>query len=163
MAIPVAIAPANERELALRRIVAARPRQLWCSWAEADLFKLWFCPRPWFVSHAEIELRAGGTCFAEMCGPSGERHTHRGVFLEAAENRKIVLTDAFVSAWEPSEKPFIVATVTLEDHPGGTLYTVRVGHWSVEDRERHEAMGFSQSWGIVIDQIEHVANTLSQA
>jgi uncharacterized protein YndB with AHSA1/START domain len=44
-------------------------------------------------------------------------------------------------AWQPSEKAFMVATITFEDYDGGTKYTARVQHWSVADREAHEKMG----------------------
>jgi uncharacterized protein YndB with AHSA1/START domain len=46
-----------------------------------------------------------------MEGPNGEKVPNRGIYLEVVPNRKIVFTDAFTSAWEPSAKPFMVATV----------------------------------------------------
>lgn len=160
MAQVIDIAPANDRELALCRIVAAPREKVWRCWAEAELLKQWFCPRPWSVPHAEIDLRAGGISRATMAGPNGESHLHAGMFLEAIYPSRIVMTDAFSAPWQPSERAFIVATLTLDDHPEGTLYTVRVGHWSVEARKEHEDMGFMTGWGIAIDQMEAVAQAL---
>ena len=38
--------------------------------------------------------------------------------------------------------------LTFEDEGGGkTRYTARVRHWTVEDREMHEKMGFHEGWG----------------
>jgi uncharacterized protein YndB with AHSA1/START domain len=37
---------------------------------------------------------------------------------------------------------------------------VRIAHWSVEDREAHEKMGFLQGWGIATDQLEALAARL---
>jgi uncharacterized protein YndB with AHSA1/START domain len=42
--------------------------------------------------------------------------------------------------------------------PGGrTRDIARVQHWSVEDRETHETMGFEQGRGICADQLGAVA------
>jgi uncharacterized protein YndB with AHSA1/START domain len=75
------------------------------------------------------------------------------VYLEVVPNRRLVFTDAFVSAWEPSQKPFMTVILTFEPEAGGTRYTARVRHWSVEDREAHEKMGFHQGWSQCADQL----------
>lgn len=154
------VVPANERELTLGRLLAAPPAALWRCWTEAELLRQWFCPKPWFVASAVIDVRPGGTSHVEMRGPDGEQNTHRGVYLEVVPQRKLVFTDAFVSAWEPSERPFISATILFEPEGTGTRYTCRVGHWSVTERENHEKMGFHTGWGIVSDQLEAVAQGL---
>ena len=70
------------------------------------------------------------------------------------ENERLVSTDAFTSAWQPSEKPFMTLILTFEDIDGGkTRYTARVRHWTVEDREMHEKMGFHEGWGTCADQL----------
>ena len=160
MARVVEIAPTNYCELALCRILDVSRARLWRCWSEADLLRQWFCPKPWHVPHAEIDVRAGGTSFVVMRGPNGEENDHHGLFLEAIPERKLVFTDAFVAAWQPSTRPFMVATITFEDHPEGTLYTARVGHWSVEERIKHEDMGFYVGWGIVTEQLEATARAL---
>ncbi|HEX9184072.1 MAG TPA: SRPBCC domain-containing protein [Burkholderiales bacterium] len=38
--------------------------------------------------------------------------------------------------------------------PCKTRYTARARHWTKEDREAHEKMGFHQGWGIAADQLE---------
>ena len=71
-----------------------------------------------------------------------------------------VMTDAYTSAWVPSQKPFMTVTVTFENVRGKTRYTARVRHWSVADRETHEKMGFHQGWGQCTDQLAEVAAKL---
>ena len=85
---------------------------------------------------------------------------NRGVYLEVVENRRLVFTDAYVAAWEPSAKPFMTVILTFEPEGGGTRYTARVLHWTAEDRQQHEAMGFEQGWGIATDQLAALAATL---
>jgi uncharacterized protein YndB with AHSA1/START domain len=77
------------------------------------------------------------------------------------ENERLVFTDAYVNAWEPSEKPFFTAILTFEDAGGGkTKYTARARHWTVADREAHEKMGFHEGWGICATQLEAIASSL---
>jgi len=62
------------------------------------------------------------------------------------KNERLVFTDAYVKAWEPSEKPFMTAVMTFENEGGRTKYIARAWHWTVADRETHEKMGFHQGW-----------------
>src|SRR3546814_14765609 len=86
----------------------------------------------------------------------------RGVYLEVVKNEKIVFTDAYNRAWEPSDKPFFTGIVTFEDAKdekgdGKTRYTARALHWTAEDCEAHEKMGFHEGWGQVADQLAALA------
>lgn len=86
---------------------------------------------------------------------------NRGVYLEVVENEKLVFTDAYTKAWEPPNKPFFTGILTFEDAGGGkTRYTARVVHWTREDCEAHEKMGFHRGWGIATDQMTALAKTL---
>ena len=150
----------SDRELVLERIIEAPRELLYRAWTEPELMKRWFTPPPWTVSHAELDVRPGGSNFIVMRGPEGQEMPNRGVYLEVVPNEKLVFTDAFVSAWEPSEKPFMTGILTFENLGGKTRYTARVRHFSVEDRQSHEAMGFHAGWGKATDQLEELARSL---
>ncbi|GJD45123.1 hypothetical protein AFCDBAGC_2992 [Methylobacterium cerastii] len=49
--------------------------------------------------------------------------------------------------------------VAFVPEAGGCRYTAVARHWSVADREAHEAMGFHQGWGICADQFAALAQT----
>ncbi|MCO6415563.1 SRPBCC family protein [Siccirubricoccus sp. KC 17139] len=156
------ITPEEERELVLGRILAAPRALLWRCWTEPALLKRWFCPAPWQVTEAEMEVRTGGRSRITMRGPNGEGGPMEGLYLEVVPGERLVFTDAFTAAWKPSAKPFMVATVTFEDAGAGTRYIARCGHWSVEDRQRHETMGFHEGWGKVAEQLEATAHSLQE-
>lgn len=157
MSSPVA---AVEHELTIERVIPVPRAKLYRAWTEPELLKQWFCPPPWKVSHAEMDVRPGGASNVVMRGPNGEEVPNPGVFLEVVPNERIVITDAYVSAWVPSAKPFMTAIIEFADVPGGTRYTARARHWSREDRETHEKMGFHEGWGIATDQLAALARTL---
>lgn len=146
--------------LTIDRLIPVVRQKLWRCWIEPELMKEWFCPKPWRVTHAELELRAGGSSLVVMQGPEGEEVPHRGVYLDVVAGRRLVFTDAFVRAWVPSGKAFMVATITFADEAGGTRYRAEVAHWTNEDRAQHEAMGFDQGWGIATDQLAELAGRL---
>lgn len=160
MSMNPAPTPIEQRELVLTRIINVPREKLFRAWTEPELLKQWFAPKPWSTPSAEIDVRPGGSSLIVMRSPEGQDFPNRGTYLEVVKNQKLVFTDAFVNAWEPSEKAFMVATITFEDHNGGTKYTARVQHWSVADREAHEQMGFEQGWGQCADQLAAFAATL---
>ena len=99
-------------------------------------------------------MRPGGSNLVVMRGPDGVDMPNRGVYLEVVPNRRLVVTDAYTKAWEPSEKPFMTLILTFDPEGRGTRYTARVLHWSEADRKEHEAMGFHEGWGAATDQLE---------
>ena len=155
-------APASvvDRELLLTRLIDASPENVYRAWTEPELLKKWFAPSPWTTPRADLDVRPGGANLIVMQSPEGQEMPNRGVYLEVIKDRKLVFTNAYTSAWEPSEKPFMTVIVTFEDEGGKTRYTARVRHWTVTDRETHERMGFHKGWGQCADQLAAVAATL---
>ena len=154
------VAPPSDRELVLTRFINAPPEKLYRAWTEPALMKQWFAPSPWTTPVVETDVRPGGSSLIVMRGPDGNEFPNRGVYLEVVKNERLVFTDAYTSAWEPSEKPFMTVTLSFENEGGGTRYTARVRHWSVADREAHEKMGFYTGWGQCADQLAALVATL---
>lgn len=157
----MAIETPEGRALVLERILKAPREKIWRCWTEGKLLKQWYCPKPWGVSHAELDVRPGGRNFVIMQGPDGQQVPVAGVYLDVVPGRRLVFTDAFEQAWIPSGKAFMVGDITLDDTPEGhTKYTARALHWNAADREAHEKMGFHEGWGIAADQLESLAQSL---
>jgi uncharacterized protein YndB with AHSA1/START domain len=152
--------PIADRELVLTRLIDAPRDKLYRAWTEPELLKQWFAPLPWTTPHVEVDVRPGGSSFFVMRSPDGTDFPNRGVYLEVVPNERLVFTDAYVSAWEPSEKPFFTGILTFEDEDGKTRYTARARHWTVSDREAHEKMGFHEGWGQCADQLAALAAKL---
>lgn len=151
----------SSKELSITRIMDVPREKLFRAWLDAATMHHWFCPKPWTVENVQIDARPGGGNSFVMKGPNGEVFPNRGQYLEIVENEKIVFTDAYVGDWVPSDKPFFTAILTFEDiGDGKTRYVARALHWSDEDRETHEKMGFEEGWGIVAGQLEAFVKTL---
>lgn len=152
--------PADERELVLTRVIDAAPQTLFRCWTEPELLMPWFTPEPWRTVEAELDVRPGGASRIVMRSPEGEEVPNLGVYLEVAPGRRIVFTDAYGAGWVPSAKPFFTGVITFDPVEGGTLYTARARHWTVEDARRHAEMGFHEGWGRCAEQLAAFARTL---
>lgn len=141
------------RDLILTRVINASPDRVFNAWTDPALLKQWFAPLPWTVSKVENDVRVGGSSLVVMRGPDGTEFPGHGVYLEVVKNQRLVFTDAFTKAWEPSDKPFMVVVLTFEAQGEKTNYTARVRHWSTADREAHEKMGFHTGWVTCAEQL----------
>ena len=97
----------TDRELVLTRLIDAPREKLYRAWTDATLLKQWFAPLPWTTPHAELDVRPGGASHVVMRSPDGNDMPCPGVYLEVVPNQRLVFTDAYTSAWQPSEKPFM--------------------------------------------------------
>lgn len=158
--VPLQAAPAGDWELSITRLIDVPRAKLWRCWTEPELLKQWFCPKPWYVSVAELDVRPGGFSRITMNGPNGESHPNDGVYLEVVPNERLVFTDAFSAGWKPSGKAFMTGVVEFSDEGGKTRYTARARHWTREDMVVHDKMGFTAGWNAVADQMTALAKTL---
>lgn len=153
-------APKERHELVLTRLIDAPRHKLWRAWTEPELLKQWFTPRPWTTPVVTTDVRPGGSNHIVMRGPDAQEFDNHGVYLEVVPDERLVVTDAYTKAWEPSAKPFMTLVLTFADEGGKTRYTASVRHWSEEDRATHEQMGFHTGWGQATDQLEALVKTL---
>jgi uncharacterized protein YndB with AHSA1/START domain len=142
------------RDLILTRIIDAPREKIFKAWTDPELMKQWFTPKPWTAPRIETDVRTGGSSLVVMRSPEGQEFPMHGVYLEVVPNEKLVFTDAFTKAWQPSDKPFMTVVITLDDLGGGkTRYTSVCKHWTDADREAHEKMGFHGGWAICAEQL----------
>lgn len=151
----------TDRELSITRVINAPAHKLFAAWTQPELITQWFTPAPYTTPHAETDPRPGGSSLIVMRSPEGELIENRGVYLEVVPNQKLVFTDAYISAWVPAEKPFFTGTILFEDLGNDTTrYTAIASHWTMEDRDSHEKMGFHPGWNAAADQLEELVKRI---
>lgn len=148
------------RDLVLTRLIAAAPEAVYRCWTDPDLLVRWFAPKPWSTVRATLDVRPGGASIVVMADENGTEYPNPGQYLEIVPNRKLVFTDAYIGDWLPSQKPFFTCILTFEPENGKTRYTAIARHWTAEDRQAHEQMGFHEGWGLCAEQLEEVARAI---
>lgn len=153
-------AAGGDFDLVLTRLLDAPREALFRCWTTPALIEKWFAPAPLTTTVEQFDLRPGGASVITMRDPAGNVYPGNGVYLEIVPNEKIVFTDAYTAGWRPSAKPFFTAVITFADEEGKTRYIARARHWTAQDRDAHEAMGFHQGWNQCADQLQALARTL---
>ena len=69
MTAPTERRPGPAHVLTLERLIDAAVENVWRCWTEPELLEQWFCPKPWYVTDACIELEPGGEFSLVMNGP----------------------------------------------------------------------------------------------
>jgi uncharacterized protein YndB with AHSA1/START domain len=126
-------------DLTITRLFRAPPLAFWRCWSEPSLLSF----------HAALQTPDGAQDVTEYC------------ILHVDPEQRIVLTDTMTLGWRPVATPDIgfTATVTFDAESGGTRYTVRLHHATPAICQRHEALGFHESWGIATSQLGALAET----
>ena len=133
---------------------------VWRCWTEPDLFKQWFCPKPWQVIEADFDLRTGGRMNSVMQGPDGTRINNTGVWLEIVDGERLTFTDAYSEGFSPSLSPFITSYVELSDAPNQKTEMIwGARHSKDTDKQKHLKMGFRQGWSAAAGQLEELAKS----
>lgn len=153
--------PAPPFTLRIERTLDAAPEAVWRCWSEPDLLMRWYCPLPWRVTQAQMDMRPGGVFAVVMEGPSGERQDVPGVWLAIEPRKRLVFTDAFTQDYKPSGAPFMTGEILFAPTADGrTHYVAMAHHWRAEDMQAHRDMGFEAGWNAAADQLEALAKSL---
>jgi uncharacterized protein YndB with AHSA1/START domain len=151
----------GDRELRVSCELEVTPDKPYRAWTDPELLPHWFCPRPWGVSRARMDVRPGGASEVVMRSPEGQEFPNPGQFLEVVPNQRLVFTDAYLGDWQPSSKPFMTVVLRFEALPGGrTRYIASVNHWNADDCAAHEKMGFHEGWKMATEQLAELVAQL---
>jgi uncharacterized protein YndB with AHSA1/START domain len=149
-------------DLEMTRLFRASAGSLWRCWTEAALLTKWWAPSPVLTRDVVLDLQAGGRFSATTQTPDGDLDRTEYCVLSVVPGAEIVLTDALTTGFRPARNPDIgfTARIAFAPESGGARYTVRLSHADAEARQRHEAMGFHESWGIAASQLGALAESL---
>ena len=162
MATPIKVTPQNDLELVIGRIIDAPRHAVWRCWTEAALIKQWYCPKPWSVSEADLDVRPGGRFNTVFAGPDGERMENKGMWLEIVPETRLVFTDFFTEGFIPQGEGFMTGFVELSDtEDGKTRFIWGARHRTEAGRDQHAEMGFEEGWGAAADQLEEAAQSIA--
>lgn len=159
----------KDTDIVITREFAA-PRQLvWDVWTTPEHIEKWFGPKGFTTRVVKLDFQVGGRSAYVMVGPDGTEYPGTGVFKEIVPIEKIVTTDEFGEGFEEiAEKQQIdlpqgmISTFLFDDLGKRTKLTLITSHPTVEDREKHEAMGVVDGWNSSLDKMEEYLAEISK-
>ena len=147
-------------DLIFERTTTMSPEKIWKAWTDPETLMKWFCPRPWKVSEARIDLKPGGEFYTLMQSPEGQTFPSMGCYLEVIPQKKLTWTNVMTAGFRPAvlnqEDFAITASLILEQRGKETLYKAWVTHANEEGRKKHEAMHFEEGWGAAFNQLQEL-------
>jgi len=149
----------TDDQIVITRTFHAPRHLVYRALTDPELVKRWWSGQRGKVTHAEIDLRVGGTWRYVMVTnePEFEVAFH-GEYREIVPNERIVSTEVYEGAPEGAGETR--NTVTLADVDGGTALQTLVGAPSREVRDAIIESGMEGGMQEAFDLLEDVARSL---
>ncbi|HEX4448038.1 MAG TPA: SRPBCC family protein [Polyangiaceae bacterium] len=113
----------------------------------------WYGCSAMTMTACEIDLRVGGKWRYVLRMPDGSEHGFHGEYREIVAPARIVSTENYEPIGPGHE---MVATVTLEDKGGRTLFKNLVAYRSKQDRDGHLQSGMETGMQESFDRLEAI-------
>ncbi len=159
--------PGKDRPFVLARVFKAPRDLVFKAFTEPDRMMHWWGPKGFKVLKASMDLRPGGTYLYGMAAPDGNSMWGKFVFREIVAPEKLVFINSFSDEaggitrhpMNPTWPLELLSTITFDEHPDGTLLTIR---WETlptateEERATFDAgrISMNQGWGGTMEQLE---------
>ena len=151
--------PADDQILIEREFAA--PRHLvWKAWTTPELVRKWWGAEMGEVTHAEIDLRVGGTWRFVMVANEGFEVAFHGEYREIVPNERIVSTEAYEGVPDPDANATL-NTATFVEEDGRTKMTILVQCPSREVRDGIIESGMEHGMQKSLNHLEKVAASLA--
>lgn len=147
-------------DLMVERVVPVSAERAWTAWTDPAHLRRWYAPAPGVISECEIDLRPGGVFRFVPRQPDGVENPFTCCYLEVVPFRRLVWTDALLPGYRPAPGGFFTAVMTLVPDGDATRCRTVAMHRTEADRGHHEAMGFHDGWGTVLDQLAAYAPSI---
>ncbi|MDQ3952668.1 MAG: SRPBCC family protein [Actinomycetota bacterium] len=151
--------PADDQILITREFAA--PRHLvYEAWTTPELVRRWWAADMGEVTHAEIDLKVGGTWRYVMVAHEGLEVAFHGEYKEIVPNERLVSTEAYEGVPDPDVNATL-NTATFDETDGRTTLTVLVQCPSQEVRDAIIQSGMEHGMQKSMDYLERVAISLA--
>ena len=113
----------------------------------------WYGCGTMVLTVCEIDLRVGGKWRYVLRMPDGAEHGFSGEYRELAPPSRIVSTESYEPIGPGHE---MLATVTLDEQNGGTLFRNRLVYQSKADRDGHLQSGMESGMQETFNRLEEL-------
>lgn len=145
----------SDREVIITRVFDAPRKLVFEALTKPEHLVHWWGLRSHTMVVCEVDLRVGGAWRYVLRAPDGSEYGFHGEYREIVPPEKLVSTEEFEGI--PPGHDYL-ATVTLDEQDGRTIFTNRLLYKSVEDRDGHLGSGMEAGMRETFDRLdEHLA------
>ena len=149
----------NDDQIVIKREFDAPRHLVFRALTDPELVKRWWSGQRGEVTHAEIDLRVGGTWrYVMVTNEGGFEVAFHGEYREIVPEERIVSTEVYEGA--PEGAGATLNTVTLTESDGRTALQTVVQAPSREVRDAIIESGMEGGMQEAFDLLEQVANSL---
>ena len=143
---------ADERELAINRILNAPRERVWKAWTVSKQVAHWWGPNGFTNPLCELDVREGGIIRIDMRGPDSTIYPMAGIFNEIVEPERLIFTSA---ALDKNKKPLFEVRniVTFIKHNGKTEITLRARVTKMTPEAAPYLKGMNEGWTQSLDRL----------
>lgn len=156
----VTIALPSEKEIILRRVLAAPAALVFEAFTKPEHIRNWWGCGSLAMSECQLDFRLGGSWRFVLRTEDGEEHPFTGVFQEIVPGKRIVQT--FIYDVDGIRDFPAVETITFEERDGRTILTNTVAHGSQEARDGHLNSGMEDGAIATMDRLESYVADLAR-
>jgi uncharacterized protein YndB with AHSA1/START domain len=146
----------TDTQILITREFNAPKHLVYRAYTTPELIKRWWGGERGEVTHAEVDLRVGGTWRYVMTANRGFEVAFHGEYREIVPNERIVSTEVY----EAMPDDYAVCTVTLSETDGRTALTLLVQHNSQAARDGHINSGMEGGMQEAMNHLEQIAVSL---
>ncbi len=137
-------APSPGSDFVLRRKLDAPRALVFEVWTRPEHLQQWFSPKGFTVISAKMDLRPGGSYHYGMRMPDGKELWGRWLIREVVPPERIVFINTFSNPegglarhpFNPDWPSRLLSTITFDEHPRGTIVTVRWSPYEATAKEQ---------------------------
>ena len=159
----------NETDIVITREFSAPRQTVWDVWTQPKHIEKWFGPKGFDTRVETLDFKVGGRSKYVMVGPDGTEYPANGTFKEIVPIEKIVSTDEFGEEYQEAaaEKNLdlpkgMILTALFDDLGQSTKLTLITSHPTLEEKNKHEAMGVVDGWNSSLDKMDEYLKTISK-
>ncbi len=119
------ISQVQEHELEITRVFDAPRELVWRAWTDPMLIARWLGPRGFTGKVEKLEAHVGGAYRFHLRAPDGTDHWMQGTTCELVPPERLVNTFFWADAAGNPTGPETLLSVTLHEHDGKTILTLR--------------------------------------
>ncbi|MFN7927002.1 MAG: SRPBCC domain-containing protein [Blastocatellia bacterium] len=147
----------------ITREFAAELALVWDAFTKPEILDQWWAPKPWASKTKYMDFKVGGQRFYAMVSPEGEERWSIQKYTSISPKNNFKFLNAFSDKDENPELPGSDWDLHFSEQNAATTVRVTIYNESLDRMEKMLAMGFSEGFKMILNNLAELLTKLPQA